>query len=251
MNNPTVVERFSEFYDNWICKLQEILKQLLHVFNQHHLLAEHDLQSLVSKVTTHLKEYYTVKWSLAREDIVIFFSPPWLTPLEKAYLWITGWKPSTAFKVLESLKKSNLFEMTEEQERKIEGLRMRMRMEEEKVEREMERQQVGMADSKIVKLAKRSGRATWKKNNNGEDYDKLVQLAMKDVFGGLERIMKASDCARLKTLKGILDVLQPMQCVHFLTANITIQLRLKQWGNNCQLIHDSHAGSMQESNHKI
>ncbi|KAL4331734.1 hypothetical protein AHAS_Ahas13G0529700 [Arachis hypogaea] len=102
MNNSTVVKRFSEFYDNWICKLEEIFKQLLHVSNQHNLLIEHDIQSL-------------------------------------AYLWITNWKPSTAFKVLESLKKSNLFEIIEEQERKIMGLKMRMRMEEEKVERKMER----------------------------------------------------------------------------------------------------------------
>ncbi|KAL1289058.1 hypothetical protein HN51_057506 [Arachis hypogaea] len=251
MNNPTVVDRFSGFYDNWILKLEEILHQLLHVSNNHHLFTEQDLQSLISKVTTHFKEYYTVKWSLAREDVVVFFSQPWLTPLEIAYLWITGWKPSTVFKVLESLKKDNLFGMTEEQQRKIGELRMRMKMEEEKVEREMERQQVAMANSKIVELAKLSGRATWKKHNNGKDHDEMVQLAMKDVFGGLERIMKTSDCARLKTLKGILDVLRSIQCVHFLVANITIQLRIRQWGNNCHPIYHSLAESIQSSNCKI
>ncbi|MED6155056.1 hypothetical protein PIB30_002272 [Stylosanthes scabra] len=242
--NP-VVHTFSQFYHNWIWKLQQILHHLLHVStNQNSYTSEQDLRSLVSDVTTHLKEYYTVKWSLARDDVLVFFSPVWLTPLENAYLWITGWKPSTAFKVLESLKNSNFFGMTEEQKRKIEELRMRTKMEEEKVEREMERQQVAMADWKIVELAKLSSRATRnkKKNNNEEEEKVVVELAMKKVFGGLERIMKGSDCVRLKTLKGVLDVLEPMQCVHFLAASIAMQLRLREWGDKCHLIH--HAGAI-------
>ncbi|MED6148457.1 hypothetical protein PIB30_053341 [Stylosanthes scabra] len=252
MNNSNpVVHTFSQFYHNWIWKLQQILHHLLHVSNQTSYTSEQDLRSLVSNVTTHFKEYYTVKWSLAREDVLVFFSPVWLSPLENAYLWITGWKPSTAFKVLESLKNSNFFNMTEEQKRKIEELRMRTKMEEEKVEREMERQQVAMADWKIVELAKLSGRATRKKKNNNEEEEKVVELAMKKVFGGLERIMKGSDCVRLKTLKGILDVLEPMQCVHFLAASIAMQLRLRQWGEKYHLIHQSFNSPITKSDYTI
>ena len=248
MKNP-VVERFSEFYEKWLWKLEEILHQLLEVSKQRTEVAitEQELQALVSKVTTHLKEYYTVKWGAAREDVLVFFSPVWLSPLENAYLWVTGWKPSTAFKVLESLKKKkregnkSAFEMTEEQERKIEELRMRMRMEEEKVEREMERQQVAIADRKMVELAKLSSRATRMKGDMvqvevvGVD-GVVVEVALKGVFAGLEKVMKASDCVRLKTLKGVLDVLGPMQCVEFLAANIAMQLRLRQWGKKRDML---------------
>ncbi|KAK7302953.1 hypothetical protein RJT34_13850 [Clitoria ternatea] len=219
-----VVERFSDFYEKWIWRLEEIFQHLLEVSKQINtpLKTEQELQALVSRVTTHLKEYYTVKWASAHDDVLVFFSPTWLSPLENAYLWMTGWKPSMVFKVLESTR-NNVLEMTEEQQRKTKELRVRIRMEEEKVEREMERQQVAMADRKMVELVKLCSRA-----RNGGEVD--VEVAMKGVLGGLERVMKASDCVRLKALKGVLDLLSPMQSVHFLAANIAMQLRLRQWG---------------------
>ncbi|KAK7306527.1 hypothetical protein VNO77_44474 [Canavalia gladiata] len=244
MKNP-VVERFSEFYETWVWKLEEILHQLLEVSRQRTQVVKTDqeLQALVSKVTSHLKEYYTIKWATAHEDVLVFFSPVWLSPLENAYLWITGWKPSMVFRLLESLKKPregtlNVFYMTEEQQRKTEELRMKIRMEEEKVEREMERQQVAMADRKMMELVKMCSRGRSSSSSssssscNGDAVTTQVDVALKGLLAGLERVMKASDCVRLKTLKGVLDVLGPMQCVDFLAANIAMQLRLRQWGKN-------------------
>ncbi|KAK7290391.1 hypothetical protein RIF29_04786 [Crotalaria pallida] len=232
--NP-VAEKFSEFYEKWVKKLEEILHQLLEMSKKivsSNDKSEQELQDLVSKVTTHIKEYYSVKWGAANEDVLVFFSSPWLSPLENAYLWVTGWKPSAVFKLLESLKMISNFAMTEEQERKIELLRSRIKMEEEKVESEMERQQVALADRKMVELAKACSRARngGGGGGGGGDVDAVVEVAMKGLLAGLEKIMKASDCVRLKTLKGVLDLLTPMQCVHFLAANIAMQLRLRQWG---------------------
>lgn len=247
MKNP-VAESFTDFYDKWVWKLEEILHQLLEVSKQRTevVKTEQELQVLVSKVTSHLKEYYTIKWASAHEEVLVFFSPAWLSPLENAYLWITGWKPSMVFKLLETLKKQASggdFVMTEEQARKIEELRKRTRMEEEKVEREMERQQVAMADRKMVELVKLTTRA---RNGGGGGGDAVAEVALKGVLAGLERVMKASDCVRLKTLKGVLDVLSPMQCVDFLAANTAMQLRLRQWGKKKR---DMPAGSTLNANH--
>ncbi|OIV95238.1 hypothetical protein TanjilG_21628 [Lupinus angustifolius] len=231
MNNP-VVEKFSEFYHKWVLKLEEILHLLLEVSKKRsNENGEQEMLVLVSKVTSHIKEYYTVKWGAAHEDVLVFFSPVWLSPLENAYLWVTGWKPSTVFKLMESLNKTTTFNMTEEQVKKIEVLRMRIRMEEEKVESEMERQQVALADRKMVELARMCSR---ERNGGGGGggggvVAEKVDMAMKEVLAGLEKIMKSSDCVRLKTLKGVLDLLTPMQCVYFLAANIAMQLRLRQW----------------------
>ncbi|KAE9598920.1 hypothetical protein Lal_00022556 [Lupinus albus] len=235
-NNNLVVENFSEFYDNWVLKLEQILHQLLQVSKKKtNGNTEQEVQELVSKVTSHIKQYYTVKWGAAHEHVLVFFSPPWLTPLENAYLWITGWKPSTVFKLVESLNKTTTFNMTQEQENKVEELRMRIKMEEEKVESEMERQQVALADRKTVELAKMCSRARNDDGGGGGGGDVVmvaekVGVTMKGVLTGLEKIMKSSDCVRLKTLKGVLDLLTPMQCVYFLAANIAMQLRLRQWG---------------------
>ncbi|CAJ1961932.1 unnamed protein product [Sphenostylis stenocarpa] len=228
----TVVEIFSQFYENWTGKLEEILQKLLQVSNQRTevVKTEQELQALVSTVTSHLKEYYTTKWAAARADALIFFSPTWLNPLENAQLWVTGWKPSTVFRLVDNLKKGDVLVMTEDQEKKTEELKKRIRMEEEKVEREMERQQVAMADRKMVELAKFTNRLRSAGGAGGDKADAVAKVAVSEVIGELERIMKASDCVRLKTLKGVLDLLTPMQSVDFLAANITTQLRLKQWG---------------------
>ncbi|XP_028764851.1 protein DOG1-like 4 [Neltuma alba] len=228
---------FSDFYRDWLLKLEDILHHLMEVQvskqSNHVVKDDQHLQVLVSTVTTHLKEYYTVKWASARDDVLPFFSPAWLTPLENAYSsWLTGWKPSAAFRLLSALVRkpgTALAAMTEEQRRKIEELRMKVRVEEEKVEREMERLQVAMADRKMAELAKLSSR-----HGHGVA-DGLVEVALKGVMGGLEKVMKAADCVRLKTLKGTLDVLTPLQRVQFLAATLSLYLRLRQWGMNVHL----------------
>ncbi|XP_054778197.1 protein DOG1-like 4 [Prosopis cineraria] len=229
-----VQDRFRDFYHTWFCKLEEILHQLLQVSqmvasaNDQHV----DVQHLVNSVTSHIKQYYTVKWAEAREDVLPFFAPTWLTPLENACSWITGWKPSMVFRLLRSLASTTAsFGMSDEQARKIEELRMRMRMEEEKVEREMERLQVAMADHKIVELVKLSSRVTAEGGGDGGGVAaKEVEVGLKGVLDGLERMMKGADCVRLKTLKGVLDVLTPLQGVEFLASVLAMQLRLRQWG---------------------
>ncbi|KAE9594513.1 putative transcription factor TGA like domain-containing protein [Lupinus albus] len=241
MNNNPVVEKFSQFYHNWVLKLEEILHLLLEISKKRsNENGEQEMLVLVSKVTSHIKEYYTMKWGAAHEDVLVFFSPVWLNPLENAYLWVTGWKPSTVFKLMESLNKTTTFNMTEEQEKKIEVLRMRIRMEEEKVESEMERKQVALADRKMVELARMCSRVRNDGGGGGGGGDVVVVAekvdeAMKEVLAGLEKIMKSSDCVRLKTLKGVLDLLTPMQCVYFLAANIAMQLRLKQWNKKTDI----------------
>ncbi|CAN6687146.1 unnamed protein product [Malus baccata var. baccata] len=94
-----------------------------------------------------------------------------------------------------------------------------MRYEEDKVDREMERQQVVMADRRMVELARLATRAKGTEN-----------VAMKVMLNGLEGVMKAADCVRLKTLKGLLDLLSPLQSVKFLAATCMVQIKLREWG---------------------
>ncbi|KAE8674248.1 Leucine-rich repeat protein kinase family protein, putative isoform 1 [Hibiscus syriacus] len=237
-----VGERFSEFYDKWMCQLDVYLQQLLNVSKESTVSTlvstEGDKQALVSKLTTHYKEYYTVKWAAAHEDVLAFYCPVWLSKLEDAYSWLTGWKPSTIFGLVESMRRTRepgpgLAELTEEQVRKIEQLRVKIKLEEEKVEGKMERQQVAMADRKKVELVRMARRM-----RNEELV--AVAVAMKGVLAGMERVMKAADCVRLKTLKGVLDVLSPSQSLDFLAGTCMLQIQLRKWGQT----RDSQKGLM-------
>ncbi|KAJ6935706.1 hypothetical protein NC652_010659 [Populus alba x Populus x berolinensis] len=231
-----VCERFSEFFEKWACQLDEYLQLLLRASKQrviNTVCDQRELQTLVSKVTQHYKDYFTIKWSLAHEDVLAFFCPIWGSPLENAYSWFTGWKPSTIFKLIDSTRINrvpglSLAELTQEQLRKIEELRVKIRLEEEKVEREMERQQVAMAGRKMFELARLTGRVM--DSETMDQFDELVEVAMKGLMAGLEKVMKAADCVRLRTLKGVLDVLSPLQCVDFLAATSMLQIQLRQWG---------------------
>lgn len=233
-----IEERFTEFHEKWMSQLEENLQRLVKSSREigpHRPAGAAEREALVSRVTTHLKEYYIAKWAAAHDDVLAFFSPVWLSPLENAYLWITGWKPSMAFRLIESrglMRGESLVEMSEEQVKKVEELRVKIKLEEEKVEREMERRQVALADRKMVELAQLAGQ--FRTINDGlvteEKNNVLVEVALKGLLSGLERVMKAADCVRLKTLKGLLEVLSPSQCVDFLTAILMFQVNLRKWG---------------------
>nr|GMD04470.1 protein DOG1-like 4 [Ipomoea batatas] len=133
-----VEESFTDFFEKWMAQLEECAHSLL-------IENEKDHDNLVNKMTTHYKNYYTAKWAAAREDVLAFFAPVWLTSLESVYVWVTGWKPSTAFRLVPRAG------MSEEQAKKVEILKAKIKAEEEKVEREMERQQVAVADRRMNK----------------------------------------------------------------------------------------------------
>ncbi|KAL6197266.1 hypothetical protein ACLB2K_032875 [Fragaria x ananassa] len=224
-----VEERFTEFLEKWVCQLEQLQHQLVKLSQEKSTLQLHneaELQALVSRVTNLHKEYYTAKWAAAHQDVLAFFCPVWSSPLENAFSWLTGWKPSMLFKLM---RKARLRNLSEQQLRKIEELRLKIRYEEERVEREMERQQVAMADRKMVELARLATRV---RNGGGVvvEVEGMVDMAMKVILNGLERVMKAADCVRLKALKGLLDLLSPLQRVEFLAATGMVQIRLRQWG---------------------
>lgn len=228
-------EKFSDFFGKWVGRLEEYSHQLLSATRETSI-TEQELRALVSKLTAHHKEYYTAKWAAASQatgDVFAFFSPPWSTPLENAYSWFTGWKPSTAFRVIEALRARGTV-MGEDQMKRIEQLRVKVRLEEERVEREMERQQVGVGDRKMVELARLAGRRGEAPPTAAGQVDELVDAALKGLASGLERIMKAADCVRLKTLKGVLDELSPSQSVAFLAAISMLQVQLRRWGKRRQ-----------------
>ncbi|KAF2303095.1 hypothetical protein GH714_013719 [Hevea brasiliensis] len=153
--------------------------------------------------------------------------------LENANSWVFGWKSSAVLKLVNSIRtngvpSSSPVELTQEQMRKVEALRVKIRLEEEKVERETERQQVAVVDRKMAELVRLVVRV-----KNGEQVrqvEGLVQVALKGVMAGQEKVMKAANCVRLRTFNGVLDVLSPLQRVEFLAGIGMLQIQLRQWG---------------------
>ncbi|XAR66581.1 hypothetical protein NMG60_11012863 [Bertholletia excelsa] len=227
-----VGERFSDFYEKWVSQLEGDRELLLRALRGDDKGSE--CEALVAKLTAHHKDYYKVKWAFAHEDVLAFFVMAWHSPLEQAYLWVTGWKPSMAFRLVDSLRRAagaSLTGMTEEQIGKVGELRGKIKLEEERVEREMERLQVSMADRQMVELARLATRVK-DGGSAAAQVDGLMDAAWKSLMGGLERVMKMADCVRLKTLKGLLELLNPVQCVEFLAGMGTVQVQIRRWAKH-------------------
>ncbi|GLU13820.1 hypothetical protein SLE2022_304300 [Rubroshorea leprosula] len=131
------------------------------------------------------------------------------------------------FRLLDSMRKTgvpggSLARLTEEQGRSIEELRSKVRFGGGDSGGGNGEATGGHADGKIVELL-RFGECM------GLEVDGLEEVALKSVMRWVERTMKAADCVRLKTLKGILDVLSPQQSVDFLAGTCMLQIQLRQW----------------------
>ncbi|XP_047330955.1 protein DOG1-like 3 [Impatiens glandulifera] len=55
---------------------------------------------------------------------------------------------------------------------------------------------------------------------------------------GFEEIMQIADELRMKTLKGVIEILSPIEAVHFLIAAAELHLRMHDWGKKKELEED-------------
>lgn len=221
------MEHFGDFYEDWLHKQEENLQQLLSVPRDSTYEPQH--RALVARAIDHYIHYYANKRAAAHANVLLLFSPPWLTSFEISYLWMTGWKPSLAFRLVDTLRRvvvpgMGLGGLSEAQLSSIEQMRVGTRMEEEKVEMEMERLQMALAGRRMVELSRVMGRA-----RDGEVVDG-VEVALEALMRGLEKVAVSADCVRLKALKRVVEVLTPLQSVDYMAAVIMLQVQFRNWG---------------------
>lgn len=101
----------------------------------------------------------------------------------------------------------------------VDKLQRRTTVEEREISEKMAKQQENMADSDMVEL-------THESDDDGEKVESLLRRKEE----GLERVLGRADELRLKTLKGVLNILTPSQSLHFLVAAAELHLRLHDWG---------------------
>ncbi|KAK9696847.1 hypothetical protein RND81_08G000900 [Saponaria officinalis] len=214
MSSSSSVEvKFKCYYEGWLNQLEIHLQNLV-------MEREPNYNTIVTSLISHHKEFYSAKWGLAHDDILAFFAQQWLTPLESAFSWVTGWKPTSVFRLVDSLRRTSLALLTEDQALTIFNLSLKIKSEECMVERELERQQVALGDRNLAYLAQLAGR-------------RGVTEPIRDVKGvldGFHKVMKMADYVRLKTLKAVLDVLTPKQAVDFLAMFAMLHLQVRKWG---------------------
>uniref|UniRef100_A0A7N0ZY22 DOG1 domain-containing protein n=1 Tax=Kalanchoe fedtschenkoi TaxID=63787 RepID=A0A7N0ZY22_KALFE len=266
-NGASERETFHKFFECWLVEQNQFLHSLIsaskhlstapapapsrHRDDSNGRITDSELRQLIDRVTRHYEDYYRVKSRCAKQDVFTMLSPSWLSSLESAFLWMGGWRPTMAFHLLYSksgmqleaaladlirgLSTGDLADLSPSQLSRIDELQRRTIREEKLLTERMAAHQETVADHEMVELSQAVTEMLQSGGGGGDedarvDMEERVESTLKPKEEGLEAIVEEADDLRLRTLKGILEVLTPVQAVHFLIAAAELHLRLHEWG---------------------
>ncbi|KAJ4715193.1 Transcription factor [Melia azedarach] len=197
------------------------------------------LRPLVERVVQHYEHYYRAKSRWVKLDVLAMLSPTWRSSLEDAFSWIGGWRPSMSFHLLYSksglqleaklhdvsrgLPTGDLADLSPIQLTRVDELqRVTLREEKELTEK------MAKAQETVTELMSRY--PSREKGSGSGIMGNEVKSTIESKKAKLEKIFHRADDLRLRTLKATVDILSPIQAVHFLMAAAEIHLRLHDWG---------------------
>lgn len=246
---------FQSVFECWLGELSTTLEQLVSAANHHrendHIEDEPDLSSLIHKAVAQYEEYYKAKSEGAKGDVLSMFTPTWLTKLEDAFLWIAGWRPTTAIHLLYSKSGiqfqarlsdqiplfccEDLGDLTSNQIIQIDELQKKTIGKERLLTEKMATLQESAADTIMVDLSNVvSDMIRKEKVDEWRDTQGRVESALEGKKDELQKVLHMADVLRMETLKSVVEILTPLQAVYFLIAAAELHLRLHDWGQKME-----------------
>ncbi|XP_008444975.1 protein ZW2 [Cucumis melo] len=226
MSNPSrpiphsvsVIENFADFYESWLTTQRSLLEQLLHVSQITDYKEERQL-GLIKQVLAHYQLYHEEISKAVSEDVFRTFSAPWLTSYERTLLWISGFKPSIVFRLVDSAVK----DLTPAQAASLEELKADVKRKERDLTEAMASLQETVAAPPLVGLARRAGRLV-----DGEICE--MKNAIEELKIGMLGVFYSADLLRGSTMKRVMEILKTDQTLRPLAAATEFQQRIRRWG---------------------
>ncbi|KAL2941839.1 Protein DOG1-like 3 [Bienertia sinuspersici] len=252
----TVPGSFAGFFETWLHEQGRDLEAMKDAARAHAKTAEstRSLSKLVGRVIAHYEKYYRVKSDSAEHDVLGMLNPAWRSNLEDAFFWVGGWRPSTAFHLLYSVSGSqfedhfstlmmsgprtgDLGDLSPSQLSKVNDLQQETVKEERELTELMASHQETVADSSMVQLSHIATELTRDDQRSSVSVDpqsvnEQVESTIESKEEKLKEILRKADDLRMRTLKKVVQILSPIQAVHFLTAAAQLHLRVHEWGMN-------------------
>lgn len=205
-NNPTtttssseIARSFGAFLEGWLVHHEHYLDELQSAIENRHTARQEDLEELADRVLMHYQQYYDEKSGVAERDASILFSTPWFTRLERSLLWVAGIEARLAVKLVMGSFGS---ELTEDQARRMEGLRARTRMKENELNDELAQLHEIVAWPPILQAARRCQRPP----RDGEEDE--ATAAVQTLRARMEVVVVANaDLLRRETSLGVMEIL--------------------------------------------
>ncbi|KAE8711655.1 Acyl-CoA oxidase 4 [Hibiscus syriacus] len=211
---------FNAFFEGWMVRHEHYLEELLSV-QQRNESREDDLKDLIKRALSHYQQYFEEKARLAQRNVFLVFSTAWFTSLERATLWISGFKPGFALRlVFDSVRDLSL-----EQSERLTLLMEETRVEERVLNDELARIQETLAAPPLFEIVRKRVRRMDAAEGGGEEAAGLATLRK-----ALEEVVVGADLLRMSTTLKVAEILKPEQNVRFLTAATRLFLELRNLG---------------------
>ncbi|KAM7266537.1 hypothetical protein ACFE04_004434 [Oxalis oulophora] len=218
-----VRETFESFFKEWLDRQQNLLDQLrssVVVIDGNNALKNDTNNTMLSDhVLSHYLQYYSEKSKAANQDVLLFFSPPWFSSLEKTLFWIGGFKPSILFKVIDR----SINDLTTYQKDMIEQIKAETTNEEKKLSGKMAGIQESLGDPPLFNMARKFRELVdGEVNEFNEGMEKLKEMMLD--------ILNKADELRGKVATDVLRILNPIQSVRLLAETAQFQLNVRNLG---------------------
>ncbi|CAJ1806351.1 unnamed protein product [Sphenostylis stenocarpa] len=212
---------FEAFLQGWMVRQRDFLDELREARQQYQEGQRVDMRPLIDRVICHYGQYFEEKSRIAHHNILLVFSPPWFSSLEKSFLWVGGFKPGLAFQVVNTA----LEDMTEDQKNRLSVLNQETKMKERSLNDELAKLQESVADPPLVDMARSQGRVryTW-------PFLRPQSSVPNSFKEKLENLVANADALRTDTALSILQILRPAQIVTFMVSAAELQVRVRSWG---------------------
>ncbi|MCL7035586.1 hypothetical protein MKW94_011365 [Papaver nudicaule] len=218
---------FQFFFEGWLVRQEHYLDELATTITESNIYEKHDsdLRDLIERVLAHYQQYYEAKSLLSKQDVFILFSPVWFSTLEKSFLWITGFRPCLAIRIV----RNSVNDLSDEQVEMLEKLRREIKGEEKELDEDLIRIQESLAAPPFSEIARRFGRVVMSDDNGRRRRHKEEEF-MGMLTSHMEILVKRADFLRMKITLKVIEILNSVQTVRFFTAVGKLQLRIRKLG---------------------
>ncbi|KAF5800164.1 putative transcription factor TGA like domain-containing protein [Helianthus annuus] len=210
---------FHTFLRNWMIGLEHYLHQLLHHLEFLDQQDEPKLKQLIHQVMTHYHEYFLAKAQVYRQNVFLALSPPWFSSYERTFLWLAGFRPGLAIRVVKSCG----LEFTSDQAEMLDRLSVETKDGEKMITDRLARLERQVVAPPMLALTRMVGKEV---NGFVNQADTAVDRLAED----MEVLVECADYLRGKTVAKVMGILTTTQIVRFLAAMAQLQLRIRQWG---------------------
>ncbi|KAL6578444.1 hypothetical protein OROMI_010772 [Orobanche minor] len=213
--------RFTIFYGDWLSRHEAFLEHLERLLSpEDGFDRNYECCQIIPEFFSHYQQLYAERARAAGGDVFLLFSPSWMSSFERSLLWVSGFRPSMLFPIME---RSVAEELTGEQRERIEEVKLETRRREREITQAMARVQEKVAEPPVYSMMRRFGRL-----GDGEATE--LGDAIEGFKAAIAVVVENADELRVWTAAEVVGILSPVQSVRFLAEAARSQLQARKWG---------------------